>query len=267
MWWRMRPGIIPARAGFTLGEARNALRFIGSSPLARGLRRCHRTHRERGGIIPARAGFTASTRSTPSAVPDHPRSRGVYSSAACLAPSEGGSSPLARGLRRRGRPPVPRRGIIPARAGFTTVTSTRFEASIGSSPLARGLRMDHLRRGRAGRIIPARAGFTSQDEEPSSPGRDHPRSRGVYALSTQRRRTSRGSSPLARGLRRSPSCAVSAPRIIPARAGFTPTSPHLPTLTPDHPRSRGVYPRGCRPPPASRDHPRSRGVYGQSSDP
>ena len=50
-----------------------------------------------------------------------------------------------------------------------------------------------------------------------------------------------GSSPLARGLRRRRRLTYSTRRIIPARAGFTPTrrSPCRRSL--DHPRSRGVY--------------------------
>ena len=93
---------------------------------------------------------------------------------------------------------------------------------------------------------------------------------------------SMGSSPLARGL---PPVMVAFPavnRIIPARAGFTHSSPLHRRHRGDHPRSRGVYSRpdaltvgqlGSSPlargllhgPPGCRwkhwDHPRSRGVY------
>ena len=52
---------------------------------------------------------------------------------------------------------------------------------------------------------------------------------------------SRGSSPLARGLRSHGHCRIAGDGIIPARAGFTgPVSP-LGPVSPDHPRSRGVY--------------------------
>ena len=74
-----RPGIIPARAGFTPGRRsppgegsdhprsrgvyhtmfRLPETFAGSSPLARGLRRPRGRRRPGQGIIPARAGFTA----------------------------------------------------------------------------------------------------------------------------------------------------------------------------------------------------------------
>ena len=111
---------------------------------------------------------------------DHPRSRGVYVAALDLDTRLLGSSPLARGLLSVAMSMGPSRGIIPARAGFTSVAAfavcsrTDHPRSrgvyvmvtqdtgryAGSSPLARGL----LHGGDAGasavRIIPARAGFT-----------------------------------------------------------------------------------------------------------
>ena len=50
-----------------------------------------------------------------------------------------------------------------------------------------------------------------------------------------------GSSPLARGLRPPLSGAGNEGGIIPARAGFTPSSAGAARLPTDHPRSRGVY--------------------------
>ena len=294
--------IIPARAGFTDGDRRVRARrrdhprsrgvycppgtagsgATGSSPLARGLRPSRPEHERGEGIIPARAGFTRR-RAAPGRRPrDHPRSRGVYDPVTAPRSRGGGSSPLARGLRvdRGGR--IHRRGIIPARAGFTSGAALRLARSVdhprsrgvywpgrfrgdrrrGSSPLARGLRPARVPgRGSPG-IIPARAGFTL------SPPTTSP--------------TPAGSSPLARGLRR------------PGRRRSSDA--------PDHPRSRGVYAtrsmggaisrgssplaRGLRPAPRARgparwiiparagftdrtrrgplicrDHPRSRGVY------
>ena len=136
---RGRRRIIPARAGFTppasarplpdadhprsrgvyASGARTTARSAGSSPLARGLprRANHRGPRRR--IIPARAGFTGAKTKLAGLGQDHPRSRGVYHSATGLMSLSDGSSPLARGLRSRGRwAPRPAR-IIPARAGFT----------------------------------------------------------------------------------------------------------------------------------------------------
>ena len=153
-------------------------------------------------------------------------------------------------------------GIIPARAGFTPRPSGRRSARPdhprsrgvyvpagyvedrrgGSSPLARGLHRPHQRTGGRARIIPARAGFTRPDGRRVVAGGDHPRSRGVYPGPGSPSPPTTGSSPLARGLPIAALAECEAPRIIPARAGFTPTNcpPHA--GRPDHPRSRGVYP-------------------------
>ena len=112
---------------------------------------------------------------------------------------------------------------------------------VGSSPLARGLLDDRLDVVEASRIIPARAGFTMVLTTITTQTRDHPRSRGVYDLIMPRYNRMYGSSPLARGLHwlnRHPRADV---RIIPARAGFTPSTRNSWSGNSDHPRSRGVY--------------------------
>ena len=172
----------------------------GSSPLARGLRNCPRWTTCWMGIIPARAGFTHHCRRASSDSWDHPRSRGVYDCDTTWFDSIGGSSPLARGLRDGGVHGVSLSGIIPARAGFTSVqTAPRSNRADhprsrgvyrvvgeqrrdggGSSPLARGLLTAEQRRQYEQRIIPARAGFTSKVMATTQMNRDHPRSRGVY---------------------------------------------------------------------------------------
>ena len=137
-------GIIPARAGFTLRgrslrtwswdhprsrgvyekSRQHVLRPGGSSPLARGLQVFHCDLGRNVRIIPARAGFTRRRPRFRSRRWDHPRSRGVYPIWFATASRCAGSSPLARGLRKRcPRPPVSRR-IIPARAGFTRPSTT-----------------------------------------------------------------------------------------------------------------------------------------------
>ena len=132
-------------------------------------------------IIPARAGFTRRLRQTGTTSTDHPRSRGVYANLPYRELRKSGSSPLARGLplirvkRRR------KRGIIPARAGFTCAFW---------SP-----------RNRICWIIPARAGFTRRRRRRTGTGTDHPRSRGVYIMLKMR--------------------SLVVVWIIPARAGFT----------------------------------------------
>ena len=238
---RRRPPIIPARAGFTPRRprcgryrcdhprSRGVYRVRGcvwarewrSSPLARGLRPARRCGREDSAIIPARAGFTAGGTRTSSCGPDHPRSRGVYGGSPTDGGDGGGSSPLARGLRRGRSSSENHRRIIPARAGFTqTLSATAADArdhprsrgvyalaecavwtDLGSSPLARGLRSYGFSFGFGCGIIPARAGFTSMTTAASASRRDHPRSRGVYELAGAIMMLGYGSSPLARGLR------------------------------------------------------------------
>ena len=213
----------------------------GSSPLARGLHVKCLDGSTSVRIIPARAGFTRSAPVRESGSGDHPRSRGVYEYDRAAAAHYGGSSPLARGLPVGTGPGVRSRGIIPARAGFTsapfpTVPTIRdhprsrgvyaCEETIGiviegSSPLARGLPRAARSFVAASGIIPARAGFTS-DHKPSFLGRlDHPRSRGVYEALDAHIEVVAGSSPLARGLLVGRGDRPAGPGIIPARAGFT----------------------------------------------
>ena len=193
-------GIIPARAGFTPDwpSHRNSsedhprsrgvydrricrrVRGRGSSPLARGLRLPHLFRRHRRWIIPARAGFTKISSRLGSVLRDHPRSRGVYREQREPDDHVRGSSPLARGLQRRGGQRLLGVGIIPARAGFTAAPgcgrrpgwdhprsrgvygamSAGRGRTCGSSPLARGLPDPDRRPGGRRGIIPARAGFT-----------------------------------------------------------------------------------------------------------
>mgnify|MGYP000996192335 CR=1 FL=1 len=254
-------GIIPARAGFTsvtgsdswpAGDhprSRGVYAWyyavdengVGSSPLARGLLASSSIPEAASGIIPARAGFTSGRCRSRTPATDHPRSRGVYHHGRDTLVAQGGSSPLARGLR-----PEPRVGqllqrIIPARAGFTIqdissrssrsdhprsrgVYPQRLDAAsliVGSSPLARGLRRGECAARSAAGIIPARAGFTFPTPFQAHPVKDHPRSRGVYSTPAFPASKNGGSSPLARGLRRALAGRLRREGIIPARAGFT----------------------------------------------
>ena len=172
-----------------------------------------------------------------------------------------GSSPLARGLHGRGAGDDLARGIIPARAGFTTGCATASttardhprsrgvyapfsssrESQYGSSPLARGLRQGGVPAAARLRIIPARAGFTPVGCASARCRGDHPRSRGVYPTEMWARTPPLGSSPLARGLRPSVPALARLGRIIPARAGFTDRLVDAQRQLQDHPRSRGVY--------------------------
>ena len=254
----------PARAGFTDGRSRisqcladhprsrgvyRSSRLLrmesqGSSPLARGLPGAWGTGGGPPRIIPARAGFTGRAQEKRSHAADHPRSRGVYSLKGQVVTDITGSSPLARGLRGVCRRNDRMRRIIPARAGFTVLrlgyrdgvrdhprsrgvycarSRARMSAG-GSSPLARGLLGHRMVYGANNGIIPARAGFTSVSASSRRWQTDHPRSRGVYLVGTAVVRPWIGSSPLARGLPKDYADKTVYGRIIPARAGFTPTS-------------------------------------------
>ena len=249
-----------SRGVYRMGPVRRRC-ACGSSPLVRGLLVGEHGFFKRMRIIPARAGFTPATPTTCPSAPDHPRSRGVYSVERHIIPAIGGSSPLARGLRRSGVCHWCFSWIIPARAGFTKakapspsgprdhprsrgvyVSRARdASASHGSSPLARGLQVMAMSAHSHHRIIPARAGFTRRGSrsEPTKP--DHPRSRGVYCCCTHLPSASPGSSPLARGLPPSTRTGRRPRRIIPARAGFTASGAPTASHGEDHPRSRGVY--------------------------
>ena len=153
------------------------------------------------------------------------------------------------------------RRIIPARAGFTDRQRRRTGAQgdhprsrgvyliervgdlrgDGSSPLARGLLPLVVFEACAARIIPARAGFTRQWRHRQERCWDHPRSRGVYWDAHAADDESKGSSPLARGLREALIDGASYAGIIPARAGFTTERRSTSVSATDHPRSRGVY--------------------------
>ena len=197
---------------------------VGSSPLARGLHPRPRSPTPGIGIIPARAGFTRPHDGLAALIGDHPRSRGVYREWRPGASRRAGSSPLARGLRRRSTRGSQAHGIIPARAGFTL---RRLKASAmmrGSSPLARGLLRESAPGQQRRGIIPARAGFTGRRRRVLPSGRDHPRSRGVYQDEGTEIFREKG--------------------IIPARAGFTGEEGEPPVDVGDHPRSRGVYAPG-----------------------
>ncbi len=153
------------------------------------------------------------------------------------------------------------RGIIPARAGFTSPLALFYRGGAdhprtrgvyrdivgdlagmaGSSPHARGLPATVISVTATRRIIPARAGFTLASGSPPAGPRDHPRTRGVYRVRELGDASVPGSSPHARGLLRLDVVIVAKARIIPARAGFTWSVRIMALRLRDHPRTRGVY--------------------------
>ena len=216
-------GIIPALAGNTQdnptthsnkrdhprsrGEYQEIDRTLtgyeGSSPLSRGIRTVPALPREHARIIPALAGNTRAAVGSHRWASDHPRSRGEYRGDELFGGYVEGSSPLSRGILRRGGEASRRGRIIPALAGNTSLSpfsaedradhprsrgeywrrTSRSSPMTGSSPLSRGiLGRAHpplVARG----IIPALAGNTASWSRPHASRRDHPRSRGEYPTS------------------------------------------------------------------------------------
>ena len=273
--------IIPAHAGFTRtrqgsdrgGKDHPRTRGVysnrepadygwgGSSPHTRGLLRGRGGGLQYRRIIPAHAGFTRKRKLVDREGADHPRTRGVYEDIWIPVVKAIGSSPHTRGLPRADPSPVARLRIIPAHAGFTSISRLRARrrrdhprtrgvytwaamrsvAAVGSSPHTRGLRPASSVMVMVARIIPAHAGFTPSLTPSSRPTPDHPRTRGVYLPPIPGRFPRAGSSPHTRGLRVSIEIRIPAHRIIPAHAGFT-TAALRPMLgLSDHPRTRGVY--------------------------
>ena len=192
---------------------------------------------------------------------DHPRSRGEYPEAVGRVPRRSGSSPLSRGIRRRGCSRRGSSGIIPALAGNTDAPSrakpttrdhprSRGEYPThlsgpgrgwGSSPLSRGILRGSLPGPAARGIIPALAGNTLPRHHRGGGERDHPRSRGEYLPRGARSGRPGGSSPLSRGIPYGRERLSVVVRIIPALAGNTISRYTRWPWSKDHPRSRGEY--------------------------
>ena len=212
-------------------------------------------------FIPARAGNTARSSISWAVSPVHPRSRGEHGEDAPGAQDAVGSSPLARGTPRVAPLELEQQRFIPARAGNTSTAGgpsrsrpvhprSRGEHGLrrisshgraGSSPLARGT-LEVVRVPVAGgRFIPARAGNTSRWSRRRGRPPVHPRSRGEHIHYDTVSLHNTGSSPLARGTRRSGCSSTAHSRFIPARAGNTRTCDGVRPTRSVHPRSRGEH--------------------------
>ena len=233
----------------------------GSSPLARGAPIAWRSSCARAGLIPARAGSTLYSSSWFLSSWAHPRSRGEHMKSTMLAIIVLGSSPLARGAHARSGGRRPPRGLIPARAGSTTVRPrptifsrahprsrgehpVRWQAQArvrGSSPLARGAPGVDVGNSRAQGLIPARAGSTAGARCLYHGTWAHPRSRGEHQRTCSLLCASFGSSPLARGALSTHGNHLPSPGLIPARAGSTLFLGAACSLAGAHPRSRGEH--------------------------
>ena len=177
---RRKCPVHPRSRGEHLEESEITIGVNGSSPLARGTRSALAHNADHCRFIPARAGNTSTTRRRIMSTTVHPRSRGEHHSRGWSRRARTGSSPLARGTRRRDdRLGQPHR-FIPARAGNTprsrsgspahpvhprsrgehTGPERSSPSSTGSSPLARGTLVTNAPSIAACRFIPARAGNT-----------------------------------------------------------------------------------------------------------
>ena len=214
-----KSGLIPARAGKTLGACARGCRrrahprACGENPWAPARARAP------GWLIPARAGKTGRPSRCGSGTAAHPRACGENTFPACMTGTLAGSSPRVRGKPRRDPGGRLDRGLIPARAGKTSgpggliragtahpracgenisAGSPPFHAS-GSSPRVRGklqrvaVVVDPLG------LIPARAGKTGSRAASIGATLAHPRACGENALSDMGAYTGDGSSPRVRG--------------------------------------------------------------------
>jgi len=219
-------GLIPARAGRTKRSSA-AMRCsrahprsrgadddaapvgvseMGSSPLARGGRAPPAMGDGKRGLIPARAGRTGPACADLRRSGAHPRSRGADDRPLSAGHPSRGSSPLARGGRADHLGPDRAEGLIPARAGRTSVRWSRgrrrwahprsrgadtlsepANAPVGgSSPLARGGHYVVREAVAAQGLIPARAGRTDPRFAKVFWEGAHPRSRGADQRASSR---------------------------------------------------------------------------------
>ena len=213
----------PRRRGehFCAGQPRRGR--CGSSPQARGTPDCRLpavTYRR---FIPAGAGNTRNLWPAYRCTSVHPRRRGEHPNGDSTHISTSGSSPQARGTPPEGHRTCSRRRFIPAGAGNTrrpyettrseTVHPRRrgehirvrraFSHCNGSSPQARGTRGVGIYPDWHPRFIPAGAGNTGHRNAGFCPAAVHPRRRGEHGVQFLDRGTKYGSSPQARGTRRS----------------------------------------------------------------
>ena len=229
------------------------------SPLTRGKPRPSSTRRRALRLISAHTGKTPRLSDRSCHVTAHPRSREENIDAWQLPERHVGSSPLARGKRRRSPDGSAADRLIPAHAGKTLektlarepsgahprsrgenlIASSSMRHRSGSSPLTRGKPRGLRRSCGQRRLIPAHAGKTRPLVRPDQAVRAHPRSRGENRRTRYRMSSRGGSSPLTRGKRLSSLSLWGPLGLIPAHAGKTHTYWHRVGPRSAHPRSRG----------------------------
>ena len=239
--FELTPRLIPACAGSTQHRNPEAHRITahprmrgehrlpgavvatmdGSSPHARGALRDGFHPGDPCGLIPACAGSTEKVVPAEATSGAHPRMRGEHLKHRRSESPNMGSSPHARGARRRWRACDVPAGLIPACAGSTPSSPRRqcapeahprmrgehssllgaVSPPLGSSPHARGARnRRRVRRPHAG-LIPACAGNTDHTRRRPTEQTAHPRMRGEHSPVDSTVLSDKGSSPHARGAR------------------------------------------------------------------
>ena len=191
----------------------------GSSPLTRGKLLNSIPHAVRHRLIPAHAGKTRPRGGARLARGAHPRSRGENVELSRVPIRDYGSSPLTRGKRIVIKHSCNKCGLIPAHAGKTEGSGSRWNPNgahprsrgenrvlpwpgwppCGSSPLTRGKPELAGETQLAQRLIPAHAGKTLDNRRSVIMTAAHPRSRGENRSSSSRVSVTGGSSPLTRG--------------------------------------------------------------------
>ena len=172
---------------------------------------------------------------------------------------DGGSSPRVRGAGVDDAPSAVAHGIIPARAGSSPLqtrsgTPTRDHPracgeqrkralagrdGLGSSPRVRGAGLRRLARRVVIRIIPARAGSSLWPYSTWGAYSDHPRACGEQKVALTRQQVVPGSSPRVRGAVLGHPHERGVRRIIPARAGSSPSPSLSCRAQADHPLACG----------------------------
>ena len=193
----------------------------GSSPRVRGKRPVVPPRTFRRGLIPARAGKTLPQRPSWPWAWAHPRACGENCVCPARPASGRGSSPRVRGKHQRSDAGSRIPGLIPARAGKTTMpgrprsastahpracgenmtTTLLLQLLLGSSPRVRGKPTRPRIWCSEERLIPARAGKTKPAPVNSSSTGAHPRACGENLDADKEAVRQFGSSPRVRGKR------------------------------------------------------------------
>ena len=127
----------PRSRGEHTGKLNASPVIFGSSPLARGTPVARSRSWFSCRLIPARAGNTTERITFEMCAAAHPRSRGEHPQITSHRPRSFGSSPLARGTRRRTSVKMAASRLIPARAG-NTATLGAYGAYHAAHPRSRG---------------------------------------------------------------------------------------------------------------------------------